>query len=151
MKDKMSIRRANKLLTVACELYPELKDRNITITQDSKGVFYASVGTNRINITDKVRPRKLREKLIKYIYDTFKLSIDDVESFAVLHEIGHLYHKYMWYNDDAMNMYDLHKINVDNDISYDNFNNYREIDYEFLEDSFAVDVIDRYYRITNKI
>lgn len=50
-----------------------------------------------------------------------------------------------------MNMYDLHKTNVDNDISYDNFNNYREIDYEFLADSFAVDVIDRYYRITNKI
>lgn len=65
MKDKMSIRRANKLLITACELYPELKDRSITITQDSKGVFYADVG---------------------------------------------------------MNMYDLHKINVDDDILYDNFN-----------------------------
>lgn len=150
MKDKMSIRRAKKLLAVACELYPELKYLNITITQDSTGVFYTSVGINRINISDKVRPRKLREKLIKYIYDTFKLSIDDVESFAVLHEIGHLYHKYMWYNDDAMNMYDLHEINIDNDISYNNFDNYRKIDYEFLADSFAADVIERCLVKTNK-
>lgn len=129
----------HELLKLCFEYYPELRDDDIKVIHDGMP-FCANVESNEIHIEYEMNNRELANKLLDYIKVEFKLDMNKIpiEIFAFFHEVGHVFHNYIYYTfyEDCINEY----INLNEG----DFRCYRDIYYEYLSDIFATDMILNY-------
>ena len=140
------INKYKKLLKLCFKTYPELRNDDINIVHDNM-VFCVDIGNNEIHIKDKINDQAFSNKLLKYIETKFKLDMNKIpiEIFAFFHEVGHIFHNYIFYYsfyEDCMDEYV--NFNKDNSYDLDQFHYYRNIYYEYLSDVFAADMILNY-------
>ena len=136
-----------KLLNECYTCYPELKDRGIKVEVSNKG-FMIDLTNDIIYIENRITNKNQIKLFIRYLKDEFNFNLDKnkIEKFAFLHEVGHSYHNY----DYALGEYRMTDIMRYNEEFYsntksENFINYRQMECEYLADTFAIDMMNNLY------
>lgn len=141
---------AYKLLEECYKYYPELRKENLTVQVGDN--FSINIDDNIIYIENKIKRKKFIKLFIKYLKDEFDLHIDKskIEVFAFLHEVGHCYHKYIrdYRTLDKQSMMDIIRYNETfyQNTKSENFYKYRNMNYEYLADTFAIDMMNNLTR-----
>lgn len=135
-----------KLLEECYKYYPELRKENLTVQVGDS--FSIDIDDNIIYIENKLKNKKFIKLFIKYLKDEFGSHIDKskIEMFAFFHEIGHCYHKYVrdYRTLDEQLMMDIIGYNETfyKNTKTENFYKYRNMNHEYLADTFAIDMIN---------
>lgn len=136
-----------KLLEECYKYYPELRNEKIKVQCDNDG-FRIDLDDNIIYIEHKFKSKKFIKLFIEYLSKEFNFKLDknEIEVFAFLHEVGHCYHKYVrdYRALDKQLMMDIIRYNETfyNNTKTENFYKYRNMNYEYLADTFAIDMMN---------
>ena len=136
----LTIEKASKLLDIAFNEYPSLKDEEINIKYGKEFEVEIAIFDNLISIVKELPKNNFRSWMSRYLEVEFDLDpnvymfYDFQEVFAFLHEIGHIYYK------DITSDYKTYKSKTYNSYTQA-WREYRNIKSERLADEFAAIVI----------
>jgi hypothetical protein len=141
-----TINKAEKILNIILESYPSLKDEEIIIKYDKEfsvniGLLNNNIVTISNKMNDDIFNKNIRSYLLTKDFDTNNYMFDDLyEVFGFIHEIGHIYYKDIYSNEDIQTYYVNYKNKTYTSIKQA-FKEYRSIPSEKVADEFAINII----------
>ena len=138
--------KAKKLLNLVREEYPSLYNELIFIEEHGEFHMFSMFDMCTISIVNKIEQDDHTKWMYKYLKDQYNLDsnvymfYDFIETFAFLHEVGHLYYKDLTTTEEVELGYKEYKEKTYN--SYiEAWKTYRSIPNEKIADEFAVNFI----------